>query len=460
MKKTIIITITIILTMEILTLLFFNQDNQNLEYMFQNAFPEKSSPNGKIIEYPITAEQTPINLPQGRIINSWTYNKTTPGPEIRISLGDTLRIPFTNKLPQETTIHFHGIRVPNLMDGVPEITQNPIPPNHSFIYEFTPKDPGTFWFHPHIRGSEQLEKGLYGTIIVEDTYSKSINQDKVIILDDWRLSNNQTIDEQFNTPHDVSHDGRWGEITVNNKTIEIIPVLQGESVRLRIINTANGRVFKPIFSKKVMLVAVDGMYLEKPTIYTPMDLAPGNRIDIEFIATEKNIKMYDTFLQTPHLLANIHPIGISTTQTKTQQYPKTKIPKINHQNIAKITPLLEYTLDAYQGSDKSTSRFWSINKKIYGQDTPYTLPHNKVSKIRFKNTSARLHPMHLHGQFFMTTSINGKPANEPFWRDTVLLKRNEYIDALIMPKDKGIWAMHCHIQEHAETGMMTTVIVE
>lgn len=124
----------------------------------------------------------------GAPLRVWAYNGTVPGPTLRIWLGETLRVNFTNRLPQETTIHWHGVRVPNAMDGVPHATQPPIAPGESFVYEFTPKDAGTFWFHPHVRSSEQVERGLYGLLIIEDLVPPPYTRDVTWILDDWLLS--------------------------------------------------------------------------------------------------------------------------------------------------------------------------------------------------------------------------------------------------------------------------------
>ncbi len=434
-------------------------DKQALAEEFNDAFRENKEPNGTIIEYAITAEPASIELPSGTITNAWAYNGRTPSPEIRLTLGDTLRIPFTNNLPDETTIHFHGIRVPNAMDGVPGVTQNPIQPGESFVYEFTPKDAGTFWFHPHVRGSEQLERGLYGTIIVEDKYTQSLDQDYVIILDDWRLSSATTINETFNHPHDIAHDGRWGDITVNNKVSEIITARPGEHIRLRFVNTANGRVFQPVFSQPVQLVAVDGMSLAEPIPYETMEVAPGNRIDVEFIA-ESDFSVVDTFFGRLNMLLNVEVSGEKVTSTIID-YPKSiHIPAWNSAEAISAKPDIEYVLDADGGGMMGMMAFnWSINDDLYREDTPLSLTREEVSKIRFRNDSLRFHPMHLHGQFFKVIARDGNPVDEPYWRDTILVHGVETIDVMLMPRDVGEWAMHCHIQEHAEAGMMTTLIV-
>lgn len=435
-------------------------NRQALAQEFNDAFSQTAQPNGNIVDYPIVAEPSTIKLPSGTITNSWTYNGNTPGPEIRLTLGDTLRIPFTNNLPDETTVHFHGIRVPNAMDGVPGVNQNPIQSGESFVYEFTPKDAGTFWFHPHVRGSEQLERGLYGTIIVEDEYSQSLDQDNVIILDDWRLSAADTISEAFNNPHDVSHDGRWGDITVNNKVTELIEAQPGERVRLRLVNTANGRVFQPVFSQNVELVAVDGMSLAQRIPYEVMEVAPGNRIDIEFVATT-DFTVIDTFFGRRNYLLEVKVSGDEVNSTLIN-YPDTiHIPNWDSPEVLSAQPDIEYVLDAAGGGMMGMMAFnWSINDDLYGEDVPLSLDHEEVSKVRFLNDSLRFHPMHLHGQFFKVIARNGKSVDEPYWRDTILVGGQETIDVMLMPRDKGEWAMHCHIQEHAEAGMMTTLLVQ
>jgi FtsP/CotA-like multicopper oxidase with cupredoxin domain len=135
---------------------------------FDGVYPVEAHPTGVVREFDVVAEPTELALVDGKPLKVWAYNRQVPGPTLRIKLGETLRVQFTNHLPQETTIHWHGVRLPNAMDGVPNITQRAVQPGETFVYEFTPKDAGTFWFHPHVRASEQVERGLYGVLVVED----------------------------------------------------------------------------------------------------------------------------------------------------------------------------------------------------------------------------------------------------------------------------------------------------
>ncbi|NOR81741.1 MAG: multicopper oxidase domain-containing protein, partial [Methyloprofundus sp.] len=189
-----------------------------LEQEFKGAYPEKALPIGELKEFNIVAKEGLWSIVPPYKTSVWAYNETIPGPVMRIKLGDTLKLTLKNDLPQATTIHWHGVRVPNAMDGVPGVTQPPIQPGDSFTYQFTPKDAGTFWFHPHVNAAEQIERGLHGVFIVEDPDEPAYSQDLVWVLDDWLLTKDGQIYSKFVTRHDLAHDGRWGNLlTVNGK---------------------------------------------------------------------------------------------------------------------------------------------------------------------------------------------------------------------------------------------------
>ncbi|MGH6947871.1 MAG: multicopper oxidase domain-containing protein, partial [Kiloniellales bacterium] len=107
----------------------------------------------------------------------WSYDGLVPGPEIRVRQGERLRVVVENRLDEETTVHWHGVRVPNPMDGVPHLTQKPIAPGESFVYEFDCPDAGTFWYHPHQRSFVQVGRGLYGPLIVEEREPVPVDRD-------------------------------------------------------------------------------------------------------------------------------------------------------------------------------------------------------------------------------------------------------------------------------------------
>ena len=140
----------------------------------------------------------------------WAYGGEVPGPVLRFRQGERVRIHFTNDLPQPTTVHWHGLRVPNGMDGVPGISQAPVPPGGAFVYEFDLEDAGTYWYHPHFRSAEQQDRGLHGALVVEERDPPPVDRDLVWLLDDWRLDREAAIVDDFDNRHDASHAGRLG----------------------------------------------------------------------------------------------------------------------------------------------------------------------------------------------------------------------------------------------------------
>jgi FtsP/CotA-like multicopper oxidase with cupredoxin domain len=134
----------------------------------------------------------------------WTYDDSVPGPTIRVRQGETVHIAVENRLGEETTVHWHGIRVPNAMDGVPYLTQKPIAPGETFAYSFAPSDAGTFWYHPHQRSFEQVARGLYGAFIVEEATPIVVDRDLTWVLGDWRLGADASINDDFGNHMDMS----------------------------------------------------------------------------------------------------------------------------------------------------------------------------------------------------------------------------------------------------------------
>lgn len=436
---------------------------------FAGSYPAEVAPSGVVREFNITAAPAVVPLFNGRHVNVWAYNGQVPGPTLRIRLGETLRVVFTNKLPQSSTIHWHGVRLPNNMDGVPGVTQPPVKPGESFTYEFTPKDAGTFWFHPHIRASEQVERGLFGVLIVEDAKPPPYSKDIVWVLDDWLLGQDGEISPQFNTRHDLAHDGRWGnKITVNGDEEASTVVRPGERIRLRVLNVANGRIFKPDFSSlKSEVIAVDGMYAARPLSAAGFEISPGNRLDFDITFSPEmkgqRVTVFDRFTRQPFRLAEIRIEGEAIPTSEFSSPAAAHIPQWKLSDD--IEPRLTLRLNARSGGPFGIQ--WTLNEKVMDHTNdshehlfePYQLPYSRWSKVRFTNESFRLHPMHMHGTFFKLLTRNGQRVDEPHWRDTVLVHAKETVEIGLVPQDKGKWMVHCHILEHAESGMMTLVEV-
>ncbi|HEY6177336.1 MAG TPA: multicopper oxidase family protein [Kofleriaceae bacterium] len=433
---------------------------------FEGAYPVTASPTGVVRAFDLVAAPTELPLVDGKPLKVWAYNGQVPGPTLRIKLGDTLRVRFKNELPQETTIHWHGVRLPNAMDGVPHITQPPVPPGGTFVYEFTPRDAGTFWFHPHVRASEQVERGLYGVLVVEDPVPPAYSRDLVWVLDDFLLDGSGQIAPAFNTRHDLAMDGRWGNaIVINGRTETVLHVRPGERIRLRLLNSANGRVFLPDFGElDARIIAVDGLYLRAAIPARGFELAPGNRLDVELVfdhSFRAPPEIWDRFFaQRPNRLARIEVDG---ALVDTPRFAAPSNPRVPAWAGALDAPISHtFRLDAQSGGPFGIA--WTIDGVAFaGHDHAMapsaTLERGQFARLRFVNDSARIHPIHLHGMFFRLLARDGDGVDEPFFRDTVLVHPREAIDIGLVPTDAGTWMMHCHILEHAEAGMMTTIAV-
>ena len=140
--------------------------------------------------------QAPLLAPDFDKTFVWAYGGTVPGSLIRVRRGDEVNIQLVNNLPEPTTVHWHGVRLDNAMDGVADLTQEPVLPGETFDYRFIVPDAGTYWYHPHYRSWEQLARGLYGLLIVEETDPPEVDRDIALIFDDWRVGDDGEIDEE------------------------------------------------------------------------------------------------------------------------------------------------------------------------------------------------------------------------------------------------------------------------
>ena len=323
--------------------------------------------------------------------------------------------------------------------------------------------PGSCDAHRAPRGlsAEQVERGFYGVLIVDDAETLPYSRDEVWVLDDWRLGSDGQVDPRFVTRHDLAHDGRWGQmVTVNGDAAQQLAVRPGERIRLRLVNTSNGRVYRPDFgSLEPRVIAVDGMYTARPLPLDGFELAPGNRLDLDIVipadGSGRSYAITDRFTRRPFTLATIRADG-DPVFTPTFEAPSN--PNVPGWDGAGERPVdVTYVLNAQRGGEHGIQ--WTINGRPWGEHEVTELDGGRWVRVRFQNDSARLHPMHIHGQFFKVIARNGQPVDAPYFRDTVLLRGRETIDVGMVPIDWGRWMMHCHILEHAESGMMTEVRV-
>ena len=231
----------------------------------------------------LTASKTTQRLVPGdeyQEASVWAFNQTVPGPELRFKRGEILSVDFLNQLDEGSSIHWHGIRNINAMDGVAGLTQPEVMPDGQFRYQFPLNNSGTYWYHSHAKTWSQVARGLYGPLIVEDESDPAVDHDLVLMIDDWLLANDGTIDEaSFGSLHDWAHGGRMGNwLTVNGESLPTIEVAKNSRIRLRLINVANARIFGLNIPASAFLIAEDG-YPVPVQKSQDVVLAPAQRAD-------------------------------------------------------------------------------------------------------------------------------------------------------------------------------------
>ena len=231
----------------------------------------------------------------GKTIMAWGYNGQVPGPEIRVRQGDKVRVVFTNNLPKATSLHWHGLDVPNNMDGVPGLTQNAIQPGQTFTYEFTAVPAGTRFYHTHGSGqddeAEQMDMGLSGAFIVEPADYQKPDKEFTVLLDDWQsMGGNMNTAMMGGMGMSAMGSMNYGLFTLNGLAFpdtESLNVQQGNKVRVRFINASSSTTHPMhLHGHQAKVVAIDGNELAASQQYlrNTITLNPGETYDIEFTA--------------------------------------------------------------------------------------------------------------------------------------------------------------------------------
>jgi FtsP/CotA-like multicopper oxidase with cupredoxin domain len=414
----------------------------------------------------------------------WVFNGTVPGPEIRVRQGERVRIAVENRLAEESAVHHHGIRLPNAMDGVPHLTQKPIAPGETFVYEFDVPDAGTYWYHPHQRSFEQVGRGLSGAFIVEERDPIRVDRDIVWVLSDWRLLPDAQISDDFGNMHDMAHNGRVGNtVTINGRVPETFAVRGGERIRLRLINSANARIFGLKFSgHQPVVVAYDGQPVapHAPTGGSVV-LGPAMRMDLILDMTgkpgERHQIIDDFYRGLAYRLVDLvyddkplreRPLD-AHVGLPANTMPEPDMGSAERHEVTFNGGMMGQMMMRDRGMGgmnmmemMHTGKIWFINGVAmmgHVMEPMLTLKRGRSYVLAMSNETAWHHPMHLHGHAFRVISRNGIATRYREWQDTVLMAPREKVEVAFVADNPGDWMFHCHILEHQESGMMGVIRV-
>jgi FtsP/CotA-like multicopper oxidase with cupredoxin domain len=286
----------------------------------QHAVPARAP--GALREFTIETKEASWEIFPGAAVKAWTYNGQVPGPEIRVTEGDLVRVTLKNSLPEPTTIHWHGVDVPNNMDGIPGITQDAVPPGGTFTYEFVATNPGTRWYHSHQDSEIQLPLGLYGPMIVEPAAPVAgepvYDREYTYVLSEWSLAltpdvatGNATLPRSGpGAPHSKQLDYDFFLMNGHaHESIEPVMLSKGERVRIRLINAGSLVHTVHTHGHSFKIVATDGNPVPAVAQLTKdsVTLGPSERVDIELLATNPGVWVFHCHME--HHMAN----GMMTT---------------------------------------------------------------------------------------------------------------------------------------------------
>jgi len=459
----------------------------------------------------LTAAEVTVDL-GGRKATTWAYNGAVPAPEIRVRRGDVLRAKLTNRLAEPTSIHWHGLALRNNMDGVPGTTQKPVEPSDDFTYEFAVPDAGTFWFHPH--SGVQLDKGLYGALIVEDPAEPGrYDRELVVVLDDWTDGVGETPEAILRRltggsgmagmggmhdmggtggMHDMGgtggmHDtggtggmqgmamatsallgGDAGDVTyplflLNGRpptdpaSFEAKP---GERIRMRLINAGADTAFRvALGGHRLQVTHTDGFPVD-PVDVDAVLLGMGERYDATVTVTGSGAFPLVALAEGKNAQALAVLRSGSGDPPPADAHPAELDGRLlvlgdlkADQTAALTAGKPDRTHQVVLTTDRDRYR-WRINGRTFDDRVPLGLRQGQRVRLIFDNRTSMFHPMHLHGHTFQVVGPAGAPGPR---KDTVIVRPDEQIAVDLIADNPGQWVLHCHNIYHMEAGMMTTL---
>jgi FtsP/CotA-like multicopper oxidase with cupredoxin domain len=413
----------------------------------------------KVVEYNLHAGRFNWEIAPGKIIEAWGFNNQLPGPVLEANAGDTLVVRVTNDLEESTIVHWHGIRIPAVMDGT-GMVQKPIEPGETFEYRFVVPEAGTFWYHSHQNETIQMERGLYGALIVRDESDPAMDGERIFLIDDMKLDddNNFTKPRGFIQRVVETHDGRQGHtLLLSGKENAIIHMNAGQMERWRFINSSSARYFLlHMEGKEFKIIGTDGGLLEHPRTVTEVLITPGERMDIvagpfqegETFSIESLPYNRMTFLKARH--EKFATVKVEEAKPSIAFIPDT------FRNIEPLAPqnaAISRKVKLSVGASLKKGLTFLVNNNVHVNDKPVKVGELQIWEIN--NASLMDHPFHLHGFFFQVIEENGKAPSFKAWKDTYNIKPRTKVKIAWMPDNRpGLWMYHCHIIEHHAAGMM------
>lgn len=386
------------------------------------------------------------------------YNGRFPGEEIRVREGERLRVVLENGLPEPTTAHWHGVPVPNAMDGVPGVTQEPVEPGESFVYEYVAEPGGSYMYHSH--SALQLDRGLLGPLIIEEsTPHVEYDREYTIMLDDLLLGEPRLTEGRRSMMMGMGSGGpKYDAFLINGRPAADPAVLEarrGERIRLRVINPASQTTFRVALAGHRMKVVHSDSRPVEPVEVDALLIGMGERYDVLVEADNPgawNLVASSVERQSGSARAVLRYADASATQPPEGQMPSgiSGGRLLTLEDLTGIEPearddrspdrTLDLTLSSRMMSDG-----WFIDGQAFPDADPLEIHEGERVRVRMTNRSMMIHPMHLHGHFFRVGNA---------LKETVIVPPHMGRVTFDFTADNpGDWFFHCHNLYHMEAGM-------
>jgi FtsP/CotA-like multicopper oxidase with cupredoxin domain len=340
------------------------------------------------------------------------------------------------------------------MDGT-EMVQRPVQPGATFEYRFTPPDAGTFWYHPHMHETVQLESGLYGALIVRGPDEPQLDGERVLILDDLKLDRSGQI-ARFGGWKE-RHEGRLGDARLVNGRVEPeLEIAAGHIERWRLVNAASSRyVLLSLEGRPFTILGTDGGLLGAPMTVRQVLITPGDRVELAVGPFDEGEVINVTSLPYDRGMVKEKGARFATVRVGRRAPSHATIPpqlrRIEPLVTGEVTPNRTVHLQGRPSLRHGVN--WQIDGEAHHHDEPVHVGELQVWDI--VNESGMDHPFHLHGFFFQVLEDNGQPVEPLSWEDTVNVRAKGRVRIAWLPDDRpGSWMYHCHILEHHAAGMM------
>lgn len=399
----------------------------------------------------LTATEQTTTLADGTSYDGYALNGSTPGPTIQAVVGDLVEVRFRNDdVTDGATLHWHGVDVPNAADGVAGVTQDAVAAGEEHTYRFVVDEPGSYWYHSHQVSHEQVEKGLFGGLVVHPTRR------------DLRDASRGG-DDLLALVHTYD-----GERTING-VADTLPVAAdaGERVRVRLVNTNNTPMTFWVPGARWRLLATDGHDVYRPTpledVVVPV--GAGGRADVEVVVPSGGARIQ--LGETSILLGDGDP--------PLEDQPEASLDLTSYGAPSAEDELLreaaeadsfdrDFTYDIGRRPgflDGRPGIWWSVNGHLYPDVPMFMVQEGDLVRMTISNHSGEDHPIHLHGHRVSVLSKDGEPITGSSWQvDSLNVEHGESYEVAFVADNPGVWMVHCHNLPHAKDGMVAHLMYE